>query len=90
MSTVHLTHCDLLLSRWHGTHAKRLGANGAGADHPWQRHRAVLHPADTVKLLLEDGGPASMPTGRRLLWNLNVVIPHPRNNEHVCETINAS
>ena len=55
---MHLTHCDLLLSRGHGAHAKRLGANGAGADHPRQRHRTVLRPAHAVKLLLEDGGPA--------------------------------
>lgn len=58
VSTVHLTHRDLLLSRGHGAHAKRLGANGARADHPRQRHRTVLRPAHTVKLLLEDGGPA--------------------------------
>lgn len=58
MSTVHLTHCDLLLSRWHGAHAERLRANRAGSDHPWQRYGAVLHPAHAVKLLLKDGGPA--------------------------------
>lgn len=60
VSTVHLTHCDLLLGRRHGTHAERLGADRARSNHPWQCHRAVLQPAHTVKLLLEDGGPANM------------------------------
>lgn len=54
---MHLTHGDLLLSGRHRAHAERLSADGAGADHPWQRHRAVLYAAHTVKLLLQDGGP---------------------------------
>lgn len=57
VAAVHLTHGDLLLSGRHGAHAERLGADGAGADHPRQRHRAVLHAAHAVKLLLQDGGP---------------------------------
>lgn len=63
VSAVHLTHRDLLLGRWHGAHAERLCANGAGTDHPRQRHRAMLHPAHTIKLLLKDGGPAGTKTG---------------------------
>lgn len=66
MSTVHLSHCDLLLRRWHCTHSKRLCANGTGADHPWQRHGAVLHLAYAVKLLLQDCGPATIAERRQL------------------------
>lgn len=70
VSTVHLTHGDLLLGRRHGAHAERLGADGAGADHSWQRHWTVLGPAHPVKLLLEDSGPA----GRDTAWRINEYI----------------
>ena len=63
VSPVHLAHGDLLLGRGHGAHAEGLGPDGARADHPRQRHRAVLHPPHPVELLLEDGGPGRN-TGR--------------------------
>lgn len=65
VSTVHLTHRDLLLRGRHGAHAEGLGADGARADHPWQRHWTVLRPAHAVKLLLEDCGPAGRHTKRQ-------------------------
>ncbi len=77
VSTVHLTHCDLLLSRWHCAHAERLCANGAWADHPWQRHWAVLHPTHAIKLLLKDGGPAGT---QKVTASINVKTPHFSND----------
>lgn len=57
VAAVHLARGDLLLSGWHGARAEQFCADGAGSDHPWQRHRTMLDTAHTVKLLLQDGGP---------------------------------
>lgn len=58
VAAVHLARGDLLLSRWHGAHTEQLCADGAGSDHPRQRHRTMLNTAHAVKLLLQDGGPS--------------------------------
>jgi len=73
VSPVHLAHRDLLLGRRHGAHAERLGADGAGADDARQRHRAVLHPAHAVELLLKDGGPAGTRTKQEVSATSNNV-----------------
>ena len=62
MSPVHLARGDLLLGRGHGAQVEVLRpAHRARADDAGQRHRAVLHVAHAVELLLQDGGPAGTP-----------------------------
>lgn len=60
VSSVHLARRDLLLGGWHGARVEGLGPDRARTHDGGQCHRAVLHAAYAVELLLQDGGPDGM------------------------------
>lgn len=58
VSSVHLPRGDLLLRGGHRPHVVGVGASdGSGSNDTRQRHRAVLHAAHSIELLLQNCRP---------------------------------